>query len=743
MALDGLCVTSRGHVLFKHTGNPSGWFLTLLLNSVVMYMTIAMAWLCLYPDSSQSEFEKFVHAWVCGDDSLIAVHIDFETEFTSKVLADVWAAFGLKAKSEFASRDFSELEYCGATSVRKNGRWARRPRVAKFIDGLTYTLNRDPLYRLQRAVSISHELWPVPEREIVEEYIDFLCKKYKWLGKYRRVYSLSEAELANLHVGVEGALCNDERAKKLILQGLPVQSTMTKTKSQKEKAKASSAATAMAVMKTIAKNEGTATVAQAAAKSLEKKSKKKGGWWSVLSGAAKVAADLAPIVGPMLLANHGPTLQNIRTKQVATGSVVTSSAQVAPLATGQGVQPIQGVYDMRPKFGKDGRMISVTIEGVDFLTSVSTGTYVGETLVSIDLNVYGSQFVGTRLQREATLYERYRIKRMVGLYQPSCPATTGGSIIMYMDTDPADHITGEGNVVIQKASAHAGSEVGQVWQMVCSEWVSDNKTQDYYADADGSDERLVSPGNLNILVASPIDTTTSGYIGNLFIAYEVELLIPQIEGAGNLSAYALLNNGNAPTGVKPFGDGTWDSLSVAGTLEGKFVSSGLSSFNTFYGFSPGSYLMSWRVQGTGLSGLTVAVGGTTDVYQQTGGYSVINSAGTIAMGYVVLSVSAKTTDYNDGCWTFTSSSSAVSGLEWWITSFIPSSAAPNKKKTLQDYERELTEMRSQFSSLVTALRETRALPSPSSQLAPAAASVMSSGIAGSALPLHTFTSTGW
>jgi hypothetical protein len=203
MALNSFLVSCRGHVYEKHTGNPSGWFLTLLLNTIVGYMLLAMTWIRLFPNSSRSDFETFVRAWLCGDDSWVSVHTSVRTYYTAEAFVDTWRRFGMKVKKVEQSHTVQEVEYCGAYSIKLEDIWCRKPRVQKFLDALCYTKSLDPLMKLQRAYSIYMEMFPVEEKEIVFGYVQYLALENPDCAKFLRIIAKPDRELLNLHTGLE------------------------------------------------------------------------------------------------------------------------------------------------------------------------------------------------------------------------------------------------------------------------------------------------------------------------------------------------------------------------------------------------------------------------------------------------------------------------------------------------------------------------------------------------------------
>lgn len=331
--------------------------------------------------------------------------------------------------------------------------------------------------------------------------------------------------------------------------------------------------------------------ARAVARTAKKQHKKSGSsFWGILAGAAQIAGELAPVLAPLLLAKHAPSAANLATAQPA------PSAAGVPLATTASCATCTGIYGFKPRFGKDGRLNGIRISGMDYLGSITTNSEVsGSVLEEVDLNPMSPQWSGTQAQRFASLFERFRPKRLAALVEPSCPATTPGQIIGFVDPDADDDFPYTGRQAIQVASSHTGADVSQVWGMNVAGYGWDDRTQDYYADPDGSDARLISPGTWRVLANT--DMPASTVVGSMYVVWDFEFLLPQLEEITG-SSYARF----AATGVTaalPLGTGSWDDIKTEGALTGVLASTGPDgSVSHIYGLPPGYYFLEWDADAT-------------------------------------------------------------------------------------------------------------------------------------------------
>lgn len=452
------------------------------------------------------------------------------------------------------------------------------------------------------------------------------------------------------------------------------------------------------------------------AKTAKKKSKGKGGFWNVLAGAAKMAADLAPVVAPLFLASHAPTQ-----------ALAAQQGVAAPIAAPMSCSTCTGTYDIKTIKGKSGRVQGMRIRGMDYLGDLTVNSdAAGSLLREIDLNPMSVEWTGTALQRFGTLHERYRPQRLVGLVEPSCPSTTEGQIISYIDADPDDTMPFSGRQAIQVASSHEGAEVSQVWCLNAASYAFDRNTQDFYADANGSDERLISPGKWRVVANTDMPASTT--IGSLYVVWDYEFSVPQIDDETVGGDYARLEAGNGGganiTSANPLGTLGWDSMIVGGQLSASIDATAVN--NIVYALAPGSYLMFYQLfSGTAsvsVSGLT-AVGDGIYVTSPSGGTSIplvwldqLNT-GSSGIGTAWLAFTVQEYAPNSGAGGLQLAISGVVPADAYIKvavfSATPDPSTMTSKKTLQDFEKEVVGLRrdmAEMKELVATMQQISPIP---------------------------------
>lgn len=429
------------------------------------------------------------------------------------------------------------------------------------------------------------------------------------------------------------------------------------------------------------------------------KKKKKSSFLSLLSGAAKVAAELAPVLLPALVGSHGPTRSALAASPSTSGMV--------GLAEPASIQPMTGLTNMSPII-QDGKVVGVTLTGIDFIGSINnpSGYSEGAVIKEVDLSVRSADWSGTRLQRESTLYERFNFKHLCMIYEPTCPATTAGQVIGYVDTDPAETFTEVGRAAVQVASAHVGAEVNQVWQMGVAQYYPDARTSDFYADAEGSDIRLTSPGTYRCIAATSIGGE-AGPLGNLYACYQVELKVPQLEEstAEGAAVTWAADSTTSVSAAAPFGNGDSSILTPSdpNTIpQAYWFPNAGGAESGFTGIPPGTY---WIIFGAAATTITTAtISETGSGYSLTQLWSSSASGVTAYTMYLLVVDDSAVPEVDYLTFSFATLSSVSSYPKVWLVR-VPSNVSIARKMTLQQYEKHTSDLLSRVSELESLMRD--------------------------------------
>lgn len=342
----------------------------------------------------------------------------------------------------------------------------------------------------------------------------------------------------------------------------------------------------------------------------DKKKKKKNSFASYLKGAAKVAAQIAPTVLPLLLAGHAPS--NLSAKAAGVQGVpdlgsagmvgVASAASVAQYATGTGI----------PSYKSNGNnVISVTWPGCEELSSINkppSGNVwaAGQVMAKLSLNPASPDWSGTQLQVQARLWTRYKLKRISIMFQPAVATTTAGQMIGFCSSDPDQPFSFTGDTALKAALVHQFSDIFNTWSVGVVGMAVDSTTGDFYTQGDGSDPRLTSPGDFYLICSADIDMTLIDTLGTIVVAYEYDFSVKSdldtsyAPGAGSTSVWganlATANAGlwswvgNGTSGTPPTRTGTLATLTPWGQFS-----------NGDYGWTlpAGTYLITFFQSTTG------------------------------------------------------------------------------------------------------------------------------------------------
>lgn len=216
LAQHSLIITSDGVVYQKCGSNPTGWFLTIIVNTLCV-VSLLLAWYrrqcissgILLPSHTVTEF---VDEALCnfasiniGDDwacSCAHASIDVRTQTA------YFATLNFRAHEVSVVHRPEEVSFCGASrSVILNGHYLRIPRLDKMMCRLQYSEKTTPALVWEKACGILLVVWPSkPHRDFVNSFLDYLKRRFG--GAVNLNSRLSNQSIYRLYTGVE---CVDER----------------------------------------------------------------------------------------------------------------------------------------------------------------------------------------------------------------------------------------------------------------------------------------------------------------------------------------------------------------------------------------------------------------------------------------------------------------------------------------------------------------------------------------------------
>lgn len=193
---------------------------------------------------------------------------------------------------------------------------------------------------------------------------------------------------------------------------------------------------------------------------------------------------------------------------------------------------------LRSAKSMDGNIVDV-ITGTDLIATVSSaalGNEAGDLLITQLISP--TQFESSRLRQFASLYQRYRFKKIRFVYEPIANATQSGQLVGYADFDPDNEILSNSAVNVSFAVAHQGQQITQIWEPAVFDMSQVGTFTDLYSEPGGSssDPRLSIQGIFYLIAASVLPANIA--LGNVYIDYEVEFSIPFLEQASGTLAFS-------------------------------------------------------------------------------------------------------------------------------------------------------------------------------------------------------------
>ena len=144
------------------------------------------------------------------------------------------------------------------------------------------------------------------------------------------------------------------------------------------------------------------------------------------------------------------------------------------------------------------------------------------------LLIHPYAFFGAWAASMKTLYQRWRIKKLIVHYQPTCPTTTTGSLVMAISNDPGS-VTAAGVYNASTISSLPNNIVSQVYTR--SQLRSTGTSSWYYtnmpAGLSDTDLKIYSPGAL-VLDNNTTGATASLLMGQVVVEYELEFCAPAV-----------------------------------------------------------------------------------------------------------------------------------------------------------------------------------------------------------------------
>lgn len=181
--VESLIICPNGDLVRKWQGNPSGCFLTIVINTLILYMLFAYAWLQLCPDETDfDDFDDNVELALCGDDNLGTYSDMIKEWFSTFKVADVWETLGIVVKREAQSEGkLLDRNFLSHRTRMVHGMFMPYPDADKVISSLlrhSFAKHHIRWSYLKACALRMNSYWSEEAREILAGYIAYLERTY-------------------------------------------------------------------------------------------------------------------------------------------------------------------------------------------------------------------------------------------------------------------------------------------------------------------------------------------------------------------------------------------------------------------------------------------------------------------------------------------------------------------------------------------------------------------------------------
>lgn len=164
-------ITSEGYIVLKNGGNPSGGFLTLLLNIMVQ----ELLWTAYHVDGGCMCTPAMA---IVGDDAFIGAREGCPILDRGAVLS-FFQHFGLTLEFDGPRSDLYDLEWCGKTLKKFADGVAIVPRESKMKSACYYAKSRDPEKVVSRLIGLYRHLVETDFAQPLRRMIEYKISRHR------------------------------------------------------------------------------------------------------------------------------------------------------------------------------------------------------------------------------------------------------------------------------------------------------------------------------------------------------------------------------------------------------------------------------------------------------------------------------------------------------------------------------------------------------------------------------------
>lgn len=217
----------------------------------------------------------------------------------------------------------------------------------------------------------------------------------------------------------------------------------------------------------------------------------------------------------------------------------------------------------RSKFAGQKTDVLCGTQKIGNLKATAAGAVEGTILFQQDVRL--DSISNNRLALYSRLYSKWRIRKWLIRYVPSCPATTPGQLAIFVEPDPdITYIDGNPSNA-QNAAEHVNNVVANAWEQVVLPYrLADRDRAELYTNTLGLEPRTDCAGQM--LVVAMTTLTADLVLGTLFVDYDIEFTQPNTQISALTSpSGAYVSSGGTVSNAKPLGTAPnifWNTIGV-------------------------------------------------------------------------------------------------------------------------------------------------------------------------------------
>lgn len=181
-----LIICPNGDLILKLQGNPSGCFLTIVVNTLILYMLFCYSWIRLCPDEELqynfTAFDNLLSLALCGDDNLGSYSDEIKSWFSTFKVADEWRSLGVIAKKEAQSEGkLINLGFLSQKTLLLSGMYLPYPDHDKVISSLlrhSYGRHHPRWTMLKLYAMRIYSFWNRKTRVLLAQFIAYMERNF-------------------------------------------------------------------------------------------------------------------------------------------------------------------------------------------------------------------------------------------------------------------------------------------------------------------------------------------------------------------------------------------------------------------------------------------------------------------------------------------------------------------------------------------------------------------------------------